>query len=179
MANEKTRMNTLDIVYIGMSIALIAVCSIIAIPIGPVPFTLQTMAICLIAGLFGLKRSLIATIGYIFLGGIGLPIFSGMKGGIGVLFGPTGGYILGFILTAIIVGLVSDLTDRNLIATAVAMVVGIAACYAVGTLFFAIITNNFKIVEILKLCVIPFIIPDIVKIVIASILTASLKKLVR
>ena len=90
-----------QIVFIGLFAALIAVCSQIQIP-GPVPFTLQTFAVFLAAGLLGGKRGSIAVLIYILLGAIGLPVFAGFKGGIGALLGTTGGYILGFILSMLV-----------------------------------------------------------------------------
>lgn len=182
MAEEKKKFKTIDLVYIGMSAALIAICSWISIPL-TVPITLQTMGICLVAGLFGAKRGTIATAIYILLGAIGVPVFSGFKGGIGALLGSTGGYIIGFIFTAIIVGIVSDKTKGKLWAIIIAMVVGIAVCYAFGTAWFAIVyaksNEPASLATILGWCVIPFLIPDAIKIVVAGILTNRLKKLIK
>lgn len=176
------KFRTLDLAYIGLSAAIIAACSWISIPIGEVPVTLQTMAVCLVCGLFGFKRGTLATIAYIALGAIGLPVFSGFKGGVGVLAGATGGYIIGFIFTAIIVGLVSDKTQK-IWALVISMVLGIAVCYAFGTVWFRyVFASSDKAISLSKtlaLCVTPFIIPDIVKIVIASILTNRLRKRVK
>lgn len=180
--NKKKKLKTIDIVYIGLSAAIIAICSWISIPL-TVPITLQTMGVCLIAGLFGAKRGTMATIIYILLGAIGLPVFSGFKGGAGVLLGSTGGYIIGFIFTAIIVGIVSDLSKGKIWMTIIAMIIGIAVCYAFGTAWFSVVyakTNEpASIATILGWCVIPFLIPDAIKIVIAGILTSSLKKHVK
>ena len=90
-----------DIAFIALSAALMAVCSWISIP-AAVPFTLQTFAVFLTTGLLGGRRSTIAVMLYIFLGAVGLPVFSGFSGGIGHLIGPTGGYIFGFSFTALI-----------------------------------------------------------------------------
>lgn len=180
MAKEK--MKTIDLVYIGMSAALIAICSWISIPL-TVPITLQTMGVCLVASLFGAKRGTFATAIYILLGAIGVPVFSGFKGGIGVLLGSTGGYIIGFIFTAIIVGIVSDKTNGKLWALIVSMVVGILVCYTFGTAWFAIVYNKsndaVSLGTILGWCVIPFLIPDAIKIAIAGILANRLKKFIK
>ena len=173
------KLKTLDLAYIGLSAAIIAVCSWVTIPVGAIPVTLQTMAICLVSGLFGVKKGLPATLIYIALGAAGVPVFSGFKGGIGVLAGATGGYIIGFIFTALIVGLVSDRTEK-LWALIIAMVFGISVCYAFGTAWFILVysseTAAATISKTLALCVTPFIIPDAVKIITASILVSRLKK---
>ena len=167
--NTKNRNKILIIVYIGVSAALIAICSWIQIPL-TVPITLQTMGVCLVSGLLGLKRGTLATLVYIVLGAIGVPVFAGFSGGMGVILGSTGGYIVGFIFTALIVGFVS-------------MVIGIPVCYAFGTAWFAVVYNKANdpasLATILGWCVTPFLIPDAVKIVIAAILTNRLKKFVK
>ena len=101
--NTKNRNKILSIVYIGVSAALIAICSWIQIPL-TVPITLQTMGVCLVAGLLGLKRGTLATLVFIVLGAIGVPVFAGFTGGMSVILGSTGGYIIGFIFTSLIVG---------------------------------------------------------------------------
>lgn len=177
----KKKFRTLDLVYIGLSSALIAVCAWISIPLA-IPFTLQTLGICLTSALFGAKRGTLATVIYILIGAIGLPVFSGFKGGIGVLFGSTGGYIIGFVFTALIVGLVADKTNK-LWALIASMAVGVLVCYIFGTAWFAVVyakTNEpASLITILGWCVIPFLLPDAVKIVIAGILTNRLKKFIK
>lgn len=179
---KKEEFKTLDLVYIGLSAALIAVCSWISIPL-TVPITLQTMGICLISSLFGLKRGTLATIVYIILGAVGVPVFQGFTSGISIIAGSTGGYIIGFIFTALIVGFVSDKFDGKLVPLIISMVIGILACYAFGTAWFAVVyareNTPASIAAILGWCVIPFIIPDAVKIVIASILTNRLRRFVK
>ena len=123
---KKTNSKVTDIVYIGLSAAIIAVCSWISIPL-TVPITLQTMGVVLISGLFGAKRGTLSTLLYILIGAIGVPVFSGFKSGFGVLLGSTGGYIIGFIFTALIVGIVSDKTNK-LWALILSMAVGILVC---------------------------------------------------
>lgn len=178
---KKTNSKVTDIVYIGLSAAIIAVCSWISIPL-TVPITLQTMGVVLISGLFGAKRGTLSTLLYILIGAIGVPVFSGFKSGFGVLLGSTGGYIIGFIFTALIVGIVSDKTNK-LWALILSMVVGILVCYALGTAWFAVVyakTNEpASLATILGWCVIPFLIPDAVKIALAAVLTNRLKKFVK
>lgn len=179
--NEKKKFKTIDLVYIGLGAALIAACAWITIPL-TVPITLQTMGVCLIAALFGTKRGTISTLIYIVLGAIGVPVFSGFKAGIGVLLGSTGGYIVGFIFTALIVGLVSDKTN-NIFALIGSMIAGILVCYAFGTAWFAVVYAKTSapapLLTILGWCVFPFLLPDAVKIIIAGVLTNRLKKFIK
>ena len=162
-----------DTVLIGMFAALIVVCSWIQIP-AAVPFTLQTFAVFLAVGLLGGKRGTIAVLIYILLGAIGLPVFSGFKGGIGALLGTTGGYIIGFVFAALTMWLLNGV--RPLLG----MVAGLIVCYAFGTAWFVIVYTNTKepigILTALTWCVFPFIIPDVIKIILAMALTRKLKR---
>lgn len=179
---KKNKFRIVDLAYIGVSAAIIAICSWISIPL-TVPITFQTMAICLVAGLLGMKRGTIATIIYILIGAIGVPVFSGFTSGIGIILGSTGGYIVGFIFTALIVGFVSDKCKGKLLPMILSMVIGILVCYAFGTVWFAVVyakdNDPASIATILGWCVIPFLIPDAVKIAIAAILTNRLKKFIK
>ena len=97
--NSKSKSNVLSLVYMAMFVAIITVCAQIQIPM-TVPFTLQTLGIFMAAAMLGWKRGLISVAVYVLLGAIGVPVFAGFSGGIGVLGGPTGGYIIGFLFTA-------------------------------------------------------------------------------
>ena len=157
--------------------ALIAVCSIISIPIGEVPITLQTFAVCLAAAMLGWKRGTLSVFIYVLLGAVGVPVFAGMSGGIGILAGPTGGYIISFIPAALIIGLAADKWERKALPLTISMVVGVLVCYAIGTVWFMVVTGM-GIGESLMLCVVPFLIPDGVKIALAMILSNRLSKVV-
>ncbi|MGN1203211.1 MAG: biotin transporter BioY [Eubacterium sp.] len=175
--NQRKKFKTLDIVYIGLFAALIAVCAWIAIPL-TVSITLQTFAICLTAGLLGWKRGTVTVIVYILLGMIGLPVFTGFKSGIVAVTGPTGGYIVGFIFTALIVGLAADKLGKKIWQNIVFMVIGILVCYLFGTIWFTI-AYKVTFVSALSTCVFPFLLPDAVKIVLAAVLVNRLKKFVK
>ncbi len=176
-AKTKKRLKTMDIVYIGVFAALICVCAWIAIPL-TVSITLQTFAVCLTAGLLGWKRSILSLIVYILLGIAGLPVFTGFKGGIAVIAGPTGGYIAGFLFTVLIVGLASDTFGRKMWSNIVFMIIGILVCYLFGTLWF-VIAYKTTFLSALSVCVFPFLIPDAVKIVLAAFLVNKLKRFVK
>ncbi|MGM9637748.1 MAG: biotin transporter BioY [Eubacteriales bacterium] len=178
--NLKKHKSILNLVYIALFAALIAVCSWISIPINLVPITLQTMAVCIAAGMLGWKRGVCAIAVYLALGAVGLPVFAGFKGGIGSLTGATGGYLVGFLLTALIVGLAVDLFGRKWFVLAISMVLGIAVCYALGTVWFVILMKGkYTLIAALWACVIPYIIPDLVKIAIATLLCNRVYKIVK
>lgn len=161
--------------------AIIAVCSWISIP-GPVPFTLQTFGVFAACAMLGGRRGLVSVIIYIMLGMIGLPVFAGFAGGIGILAGSTGGYIIGFVFTAMVMWLVEKLFGSKWWIKIIGMVLGLVACYAFGTFWFVrVYTNTTGAITIkaaLMACVVPFIPIDLVKIALASILDNRLGKYV-
>lgn len=120
-----------NIVFIALCSAITVVCSQISVPIGPVPVTLQTFAIALSGYLLGAKGGTAAVTVYIITGLIGLPDFAGFKGGISVLFGPTGGFLIGFIVLAFFcgVGKKAKKTFLQLFSGAA----GLLLCHALGT----------------------------------------------
>ena len=173
----KNSLTTRDIATIAMGVALIAVCSWISVPM-TIPFTMQTFAVCLVTALFGLKRGLWTVACYILLGAVGAPVFSGFKGGIGALLGTTGGYIVGFLFTALIVGLAVEKFGRSLPVLITSMVIGILVCYVFGTAWFMVVyarkTGPIGLGTALGWCVFPYLLPDAVKIALASVLTGRL-----
>lgn len=176
---SKTSNKIHDMVYCALGTVLIAVCSWIAIPT-EIPFTLQTMAVVLVCALLGGKRGLISVIVYILLGLAGVPVFAQFRSGPSVLLGNTGGYIIGFIFTALTMWLFQVIFKEKIYITAIAMILGIAVCYAFGSVWFYILytskTGPIGIGMVLSWCVIPYIIPDLIKIAVALVLTQSLKK---
>ncbi len=174
-----------EICYMAMFVAIITVCAWISIPIGEIPVTLQTMGVCLAAGFLGWKRGTIAVAVYLLLGLCGVPVFSGFTGGFAKLTLPTGGYLVGFLFTAAIVGAVSDFAKirqfwgRTAVLVA-AMALGIAVCYAFGTAWFMMLYKNadktITVAGALMMCVVPYLLPDLVKIAAASVLVVRLKK---
>ena len=173
--SNKTR----DIVYMSVFTAMISICSWISIP-ASIPFTLQTMGVFTTVGLLGGKRGTLTVLTYILLGAIGVPVFAGFTGGISVLLGTTGGYIMGFLLSALLMWGIETIMGRNQIVLAFSMVAGLIVCYVFGTAWFMLIyTQHSGVIglsTVLGLCVIPFIIPDLIKIGVALFLTKRLKK---
>lgn len=175
-------LKTQDITYIGLFTVLITLCSWISIPT-VVPFTLQTLGIFLAVGLLGGKRGTISVAIYILLGALGVPVFAGFSGGIGALVGTTGGYILGFLFSALIMWGMEKLFGKSYPVLGISMFAGLIGCYAVGTLWFIVVytqnTGSIGLMSVLGLCVFPFIIPDLIKIGVALYLTYRLKKVVK
>ncbi len=172
-ANSKT----LDMLLISLGTALLAVCSWLSIPM-TVPITLQTFGVFAVSGLLGLKRGTLAVLVYILLGAAGVPVFAGFTGGLGVLTGSTGGYIVGFVLTALIVGAISKKFGQSVPVLALAMGVGLLTCYAFGTAWFMVVyasqTGPVGLATVLSWCVLPFMVPDAIKIALAILLVRRL-----
>lgn len=173
---------TYDIVYIGIFAVLIAICSWISIPM-VVPFTLQTFAVFLTVSVLGGKRGSLAVLVYILLGAAGIPVFANFTGGIGIILNNTGGYIIGFIFMALLMWLVESMLGRGLFVRGVSMVLGLIVLYAFGTAWFMLVytrnTGTVGLMSVLGWCVIPFIIPDLIKMGLALALGSRLSKVIR
>ena len=170
---------TVDLAYIGLFAVLITVCAWISVPL-PVPFTLQTFAICAAMGILGGRRSTWAVAVYLLLGAVGLPVFSGFRGGLGALLGVTGGYILGFAAMPLVYWLITARLGQRLAVMAAAMVLGLLVCYAFGTAWFVVLytrtSGPITVGAALGMCVIPFVIPDLAKLVLALVLSRRLRR---
>ena len=178
-SSTSTKMKTLDMAYIGLFAVVIAICSWISIPT-VVPFTLQTFAVFLAVAVLGGKRGTLSVIVYVLLGAVGLPVFSGFKGGIGVRLNTTGGYIIGFIFSALLMWAFEKAFGKKAWALILSMILALALCYAFGTIWFMIVyANNVGAVglsAVLGWCVIPFVIPDLIKIALAFILSIRISR---
>lgn len=173
---------TLDMVYIAVFAVIIAVCSWISVPM-VIPFTLQTFGVFCAVGLLGGKRGTLSVLIYVLLGAVGIPVFSGFSSGIGTLFGVTGGYIMGFIFTALVYWLITSVFGKKLWSIILGMVLGLLACYAFGTIWFiAVYAHRAEPVGLalaLSKCVVPFLVPDALKIALAVIITRTVPKYVK
>jgi len=168
----REKLKAREISYIALGTALICACAWLSIPF-TVPITMQSFAVCLLAALLGLRGGLWAVSLYILLGAAGLPVFSLFRGGLGVLFGAGGGYIFGFILLALSVGYASERFGRGMRVLIASMSVGTLLCYALGSLWYALVyaQGSDSIKSILGLYVLPFVFPDAVKIFLAALLS--------
>jgi len=232
MMTKSRYSRTTSLVVCGLFAALTAICSYISIPLGftPVPVTLGTLAVFLAGGILGKKYGTLSITVYVILGAVGVPVFAGFRGGIGVLAGPTGGYIIGYIAAAFIVGFFTDMLIANKLSESVnrisgkampenpasaddlpersappksqpkssqskaanvplvsalsetviyalSMILGLAACYALGSAWYMISTGT-PLWTALVSCVIPFLAGDALKIAAASILVRKLRPMI-
>lgn len=177
-SQSKTR----SMALIALFAVLIAICSWISIPT-LIPFTLQTFAVCLAVGVLGGRRGTLAVLVYLLLGMVGIPVFSGFRGGLGHLLGATGGYIIGFLLTALLMWGMEALLGRKTWVLAVSMALGLMACYAFGTVWYVIVyartAETIGFVAALGVCVFPYVIPDLVKLALALLLSRRLRTILK
>ncbi len=182
MKAVSTRENTRDMIYIAMFAIIIAICSWISVP-ATVPFTLQTFGVFVTVGVLGGKRGSLSVLVYLLLGVIGVPVFAGFSGGLGVLLGSTGGYIIGFLFSALIMWGMEILFGKSNVVLVVSMIVGLLVCYLFGTVWFMSVyartTGPIGVMTALGWCVFPYIIPDGIKIVLAMILCKRMAKIIR
>lgn len=171
-----------DIAHIALFTALMAVCAWIMVPFA-VPFTMQTFAVMLAASVLGTKRALISLLLYLGLGMIGIPVFSGFTGGFGVLAGPTGGYLIGFLPMVLIASRLIGLMGRKMWMLCIAFACGLLVCYAFGTVWYALIymrgAGFAACGAALLECVVPFLVPDAAKLLLAAWVARRLDKIVR
>lgn len=168
-------MSVKSISYISITSIIIAVCAWLTIP-SVVPFTMQTFGIFFALLFLGGKKGTTSIFIYLFLGGIGLPVFSGFSGGFSQLFGLTGGYLLGFLLTGIIYMIFERIFGKSLKISVVSLVLGLFVCYLFGTIWFFIYKGTISFVSAVLICVVPFIVPDLIKLSLAVIVTSKIKK---
>lgn len=171
----KKTFSTKIMILIAFFAALTGVLSQIAIPIPPVPINLAMFSVFLAGSLLGSKYGALSQLIYVLLGAIGLPVFSSFSSGIGIIVGPTGGYIIGYIVAAWVTGWIISKIGRKHVALIIAITTGLLLCYTLGTSWFMFITKT-SLLQSLTLCVFPFLIGDAIKIIVASILTPILNR---
>lgn len=169
---------TRTITYIALSVALLTLCTWISIPT-TIPFTMQTFAIFAVLGLLGGKRGTLAIVSYLLIGMIGLPIFSGFRGGFAALLGTTGGYLLGFLLLGLLYWGITKLLGESLWVMALAMLLGLLLVYLFGSLWFMTLytsgSGSIGFFSVLSMCVFPFVVPDLLKLSLALLLVRRIK----
>ena len=175
VAVDNQKIRTKQMVLIALMTAVTCVLGPLSIPLpfSPVPISLTNFAIFLAIFVLGMKSGTISFIIYLLLGAIGVPVFSSFSRGLQVLAGPTGGYLIGFSFLALIMGFALDHFDRKLVPTIIGMIIGMAVCYAFGTVWLAkLLSLSFK--EGLMMGVIPYLPGDAAKIIIAAIVGPKL-----
>ncbi len=170
-----SRAKTKAMIFCALFAGITAVFSQIGIPIPPVPINLGTLAFFLAGGILGPVMGTASQVIWVMLGVIGLPVFAGFRGGPAVLVGPTGGYIVGYILGAFLVGVIAVKFGRNYFSLAVANILGLLLCYIFGTAWYIVLTGV-PLGAAVAACVIPFLIGDVAKILIATVSVPKLYK---
>lgn len=175
------RLRTVDLAYLGLFAALMAICAWISVPMPAplVPFTLQTFAIFAAVITLGGRRGTYAVAVYLLLGLVGLPVFAGFRSGPGTLLGTTGGYILGFFVCAVVYWLVTAFLGESLWAVFLGGILGLAACYAFGTAWFLLLyirtTGPMSLGAALGMCVVPYVLPDLCKLALAVVVSRRVR----
>lgn len=157
--------------------ALTAICAQIQIPLPMVPINLSLFAVCFTGALLGAKYAAMSMLAYLLLGAVGVPVFAGMMGGLGVLFGKTGGYLVGYVACALLTGYLCDHMKAGFFRRCIAMGTGILVCYVFGTLWFMLVTG-LDLWSSLLYCVLPFLLGDVLKIALAAYLTGRMAQIV-
>lgn len=174
-------MNTTRPIFIVLFAAVISAGCFISIPLpGGVPITLQNVLVIIAALTLGGIDGFLATLLFLAAGLIGLPVFSGGRGGIAVIMGPTGGFLLGYAAGALVAGIIAGRPNmaqtmrRQMLRLAAGAVLGLAVILAVGTVRFMCMTGR-SLVESLFVCVVPFLPGDAIKVVLGVIVSAKLR----
>ena len=173
------KFSTRDLCFCAIGAALIAVCAWISIP-ADVPFTLQTFAIFTVCGLLGGRRGTVSVLVYLLLGAVGAPVFAGFRGGFASLLGTTGGYLVGFVLLTLIITFAQARWGQGQWVFVLSAAVGLLVCYAFGTAWFVVVYSAQKgavsVLSALSWCVFPYILPDLVKMALAFLLSERVAK---
>ena len=174
-----SRRKTYDMAYIGLFVGVMTVCSWISIPTA-VPFTMQTFAIFLAVTILGGRRATLAVVVYLLIGAAGVPVFAEFSAGLRVLFGTTGGYLIGFVFATLFMWLMESLFGRKHWVQILSMLLGMVIYDIVGTIWFMIVYGNtngpVSLLTALGGCVIPFVLPDRVKAALAFGFGNALRK---
>lgn len=183
----KKSLNIKDMVVCAVFTAFCCVCSMITLPVGVIPITFAVFAVMLTAMVLDTKNALISVVLFIVLGCIGIPVFSGMQGGIGVLAGPSGGYIYSYILMVPIISMASKCLNKSVSSgmfTFLGCIVAIAVNYIVATAHFLIVMNavngkDYSLWSALCTCAFSFIPFDILKSIVAIIVAQRIRPLLK
>lgn len=171
---EKT-LSIQQLAVIGVMAAVICILAPFSIPIGVVPISFTNLAVYIAIYVLGSRKGTISYLIYLLIGLVGVPVFSGFTSGPGKLFGPTGGYLIGFAFMALISGIFIDRFSNKMYLCFVGMVLGTAVCYLLGTIWLAY-QAGLSFQSALAAGVVPFIPGDLIKIVIATIIGPQMRK---
>lgn len=172
---KKSKNEVYPLAMTAVMAAVMAVVGPFALPIGPVPISLCTLVIYLAAYVLGQWRGTVAVLVYLLLGVVGMPVFSGFSGGLGKVAGPTGGYLVGYLLLAAVSGWAAERFPQQRLLQLAGMVLGTVGLYAMGTAWFCVQSGS-EVGAALTLCVVPFLPGDAVKMAVALTLGPSLRR---
>lgn len=175
---KKNRLTAKDMAWCGIGAALTAISAWISIPMPQVSFTMQSFAVFFLLGLLGGRLGCVSIGIYLLMGLIGLPVFSGFRGGVGILFGVTGGYIWGFLAAGLVYWSLTALLGRGFPVRLWGMILGMILCYACGTAWYLHLYGG-SFWPVFATCVVPFLLPDGVKLALAFSLSDKIKPFVR
>ncbi|RDY25225.1 biotin transporter BioY [Romboutsia weinsteinii] len=172
----KRKLSTKDLIMCSIFASIAAILSQISIPLPftTVPLTMQLFAVALSGLVLGAKRGFISQIIYILIGAVGMPVFAQMTGGLNIMVGPTGGFIIGFPFMVYIIGYFRERFESN-IMTVIGLIIGLIIDYLIGTLMFCFITKM-TFMQGIMACVAPFVIVDFIKLGLAMVLGNRLIK---
>ena len=168
------KLTTKQLVICSLFASLTSILSQISIPLPAVPFTMQIFAVALCGLILGKSLGFISQVIYVLLGTIGLPVFAGFSGGVGIILGPTGGFILSFPIIAFLVGYFSE-KFKSTVGVMFGMICSLLISYIIGTFQFCLVTNS-DFIKGFTICVIPFILVDIIKLSLATVVGKSILK---
>ena len=171
---EKRKITTQQMALVAIMTAITCILAPFSLPIGPVPISLTNLVIYFSLYLLGWKLGTLSYVIYLLIGLVGVPVFSGFSAGPAKLFGPTGGYLIGFIPMAIIAGIVIDKYTEKWLLCLLAMIIGTIVCYALGTTWLAY-EAKMNMMAALWAGVIPFIPGDLVKMALAILIAPKIR----
>lgn len=188
MSGKEECMNTYrkgkayEVTEIAMFVVILIICSWISIPT-VIPFTMQTFAIFLAICVLGGKKTSMVVFIYLLMGSIGLPVFSGFCGGAGCLVGNTGGFLVGFFIASLVIWGLEHIVGLNSWIRWIQMTVCIMICYFIGVVWYMAITQipfySETVMPIISVYVLPFVIPDGIKMILAYYLSKRIKIIIK
>lgn len=164
-------------VLVSLGAVIITLCAWLTIPFA-IPFTLQTFGVFAVLFLLGGKRGTLSVLLYIALGAIGLPVFSGFNSGLGVVLGPTGGFVFGFLSSGALFWALEAFAKKHKLFLLCAAFLSLALCYALGTVWYMYYSHSGAL-SALAVCVLPYALPDLLKILLAYAVATRVLKSVK
>lgn len=175
MRNEKIK----NMVLVSLGAVILALGAWITVPF-VIPFTMQTFALTLLLMSFGGRIAFCSIILYIALGMVGIPVFSGFNSGVSAVIGPTGGFIIGFVLAGGLYWTLERIIKRDSRLSYALPFLSLLLCYACGTMWYMFYTSfSSGFFHILSVCVLPYILPDIIKVVFAILVSRRIRGLIK